>query len=136
MANLRLGSEGQEVEDLQARLRELGFDADGELGPVTDFAVGRFQERVGLLPDGVVGPLTRAELERVDPGDPSLEEGDAAGEGPPVDRSLQLTPWRRVPASKRGDRPRESFVRIRRAHRFAGDGSAADIRGRGAHLQT
>jgi N-acetyl-anhydromuramyl-L-alanine amidase AmpD len=90
MANLMLGSEGQEVADLQARLRELGFDADGELGPVTDFAVRRFQERVGLLPDGIVGPLTRAELERVDPGDPILEEGDEPGAGPPVDRSLRL----------------------------------------------
>jgi N-acetyl-anhydromuramyl-L-alanine amidase AmpD len=91
MAILKLGSEGQEVADLQARLRELGFDAEGGFGPVTDFAVRRFQERTGLLPDGVVGPLTRAELERVGAGDPILEEGDGPeAAGPPVDRSLRL----------------------------------------------
>lgn len=91
MAHLKLGSEGQEVSDLQARLRELGFDAEGEFGPVTDFAVRRFQERTGLLPDGIVGPLTRAELDRFGAGDPMLEEGDEPDDaGPPVDRSLRL----------------------------------------------
>lgn len=90
MANLRRGSEGQEVADLQARLRELGFDAEGVFGEVTDFAVRRFQERVGLLPDGVVGPLTRAELDRIEPGDPILDEDEPGGDGPPVDRGLRL----------------------------------------------
>lgn len=90
MTNLKRGSVGQEVADLQARLRELGFDAEGTFGEVTDVAVRRFQERVGLLPDGIVGPLTRAELERVEPGDPILDESEPGGDGPPIDRGLRL----------------------------------------------
>lgn len=84
---LRSGSTGAEVEALQERLRELGYDRPGFFGPVTEFAVRRFQEAHGLLPDGEVGPATR----------PALAEGRArvmafSGGGPAVDRSLRLSP--------------------------------------------
>ena len=36
--------------------------ADGIFGPVAERAVRRFQRRHGLVPDGIVGPLTRAAL--------------------------------------------------------------------------
>lgn len=95
MATLRRGDEGPEVAELQARLRELGFDADGVFGAVTQLAVKRFQEAEGLLPDGIVGPLTREALLEAKAGEQAGESAEApepaAGAGPPVDRSLQLS---------------------------------------------
>lgn len=88
MSVLRRGDEGQEVAELQERLRELGFDAEGEYGEVTELAVIRFQESRGLLPDGVVGPITREALADAEPGGGG--GGEEEGAGPPVDRSLRL----------------------------------------------
>lgn len=62
---LRSGSEGEEVKQLQARLRELGYYAgeiDGQYGPGTREAVRLFQEQNGLGTDGIVGGETRATL--------------------------------------------------------------------------
>jgi peptidoglycan hydrolase-like protein with peptidoglycan-binding domain len=62
---LRRGSKGSQVEALQRRLIELGFDCgaiDGSFGPATQKAVIEFQLAYGLVGDGVVGPLTRAKL--------------------------------------------------------------------------
>lgn len=87
MRTLELGMEGPEVEELQARLRKLGFDAPGRFGAVTDFAVRRFQESRGLLPDGLVGPRTREALAEAEPAEPPLEDGEAE---PPIDRALRL----------------------------------------------
>lgn len=61
MATLRRGSSGQEVEDLQRRLRDAGFSpgaVDGRYGPATEAAVRAFQASEGLLVDGVAGPRT------------------------------------------------------------------------------
>lgn len=65
MAVLRLGSTGLDVVNLQLRLRELGFapgPSDGSFGPATETAVIHFQGSKGLLPDGIVGPVTLAAL--------------------------------------------------------------------------
>lgn len=91
MATLKRGDEGPEVAELQAWLRELGFDGEGVFGAVTELAVRRFQEAEGLLPDGVVGPFTRAALEEAETRDPGTEPGLAVGAGPAVDRSLRLS---------------------------------------------
>jgi peptidoglycan hydrolase-like protein with peptidoglycan-binding domain len=95
MATLRRGDEGPEVAELQGRLRELGFDAEGVFGAVIEPAVRRFQEAEGLLPDGTVGPLTRAALEEAkaeaEPGGTAAAPEPAGGAGPPVDRSLRLS---------------------------------------------
>jgi len=91
MAVLKKGSKGSQVAKLQARLRELGFDAEGVFGPVTELAVRRFQESRGLMPDGIVGPLTRAALAEAEPGEPTEPAEPPAGAGPPVDRSLRLS---------------------------------------------
>ena len=59
--NLFLGSRGQQVAQLQIRLRELGLDVgdiDGQFGRRTLAAVLAFQSRAGLIADGVVGPAT------------------------------------------------------------------------------
>lgn len=61
------GSKG-EVKDLQAHLEELGspnIAIDGRFGPETHGAVKRFQTKMGLKSDGIVGKKTSATLKRV-----------------------------------------------------------------------
>ena len=59
MRTLKKGCRGEDVRYLQYLLR---VDADGRLGPKTEFAVKAFQEYNGLEADGIVGPATRALL--------------------------------------------------------------------------
>lgn len=59
---------GDDVEELQRRLGQLGFDAhwvDGILGPRTEAAIRQFQQNVGLADDGVVGRSTVEALDRL-----------------------------------------------------------------------
>lgn len=63
--NLRVGSEGQAVAELQALLKLLGYYAgavDGLYSEATADAVSEFQTAVGLATDGVVGPATWGKL--------------------------------------------------------------------------
>jgi N-acetylmuramoyl-L-alanine amidase len=65
--NLSRGDRGKEVLDVQTRLRGQGFElgregADGFYGPGTELAVCSFQQRRGLLVDGLVGANTWREL--------------------------------------------------------------------------
>lgn len=58
---LRFGDRGQAVADLQRLLRNAGFDpgrVDGVFGPLTEGAVKRAQQRLGLTVDGKAGNLT------------------------------------------------------------------------------
>ena len=57
---IRKGSRGEEVKQLQ---RLLGITADGIFGNGTEAAVIAFQREHGLVPDGIVGPLTWVALE-------------------------------------------------------------------------
>ncbi|CAN5709888.1 N-acetylmuramoyl-L-alanine amidase [soil metagenome] len=62
---LRQGDRSFEVGDVTARLRALGYeitDEPGFYGPVTRLAVQSFQQRRGLVVDGVVGVDTWSEL--------------------------------------------------------------------------
>ena len=59
---------GDDVADLQQRLGALGFDSgrvDGIFGDHTAAGVRDFQRNAGVVVDGVVGPLTVAELLRM-----------------------------------------------------------------------
>lgn len=59
---------GDDVRQLQERLLELGYDlgrADGIFGRRTAAALANFQREVGLVADGVCGPLTIAALRRL-----------------------------------------------------------------------
>ena len=61
------GSRGFDVAVVQAQLNARSttnpiLSVDGEFGPITRTAVMSFQRRVGLKPDGIVGPLTHAAL--------------------------------------------------------------------------
>jgi N-acetylmuramoyl-L-alanine amidase len=65
-AALERGEAGEAVRDLQRRLATLGYDCSadesGEFGPATEVAVRAFQQRRGLLVDGVCGQQTWAAL--------------------------------------------------------------------------
>lgn len=56
---LRKGSHGDSVKELQYAL---GITDDGFFGPQTDAAVRAFQQKNGLVVDGLVGPATWAKL--------------------------------------------------------------------------
>ena len=61
MDELKMGSKGTEVKNLQRKLKELGFNPgaiDGDFGPGAQAAVLAFQKSKGLLADGVAGPGT------------------------------------------------------------------------------
>jgi peptidoglycan hydrolase-like protein with peptidoglycan-binding domain len=68
MLSMRRGSRGEWVKTLQKKLRDFGYyknkgdKVDGIFGPRTRAAVMAFQRKVGLDPDGVVGPLTWRKL--------------------------------------------------------------------------
>lgn len=79
--NLRVGSRGEHVRELQSRL---GVPADGAFGVVTERAVRDFQQRHRLAVDGVVGPETLAALGRSGSSDPSPAAGATASSSPPA----------------------------------------------------
>jgi peptidoglycan hydrolase-like protein with peptidoglycan-binding domain len=84
---IRLGATGEAVRRAQRALRRtpnLGLVVDGVFGPVTEAAVKEFQQGAGLTADGIVGPLTWNALPDGGPM-PALQEG-SSGE---VVRSLQ-----------------------------------------------
>jgi peptidoglycan hydrolase-like protein with peptidoglycan-binding domain/glucan-binding YG repeat protein len=60
-----IGSSGENVKRIQARLNQLGFScgtADGRFGSRTDYAVHAFQRKAGLVSDGYAGSRTLAAL--------------------------------------------------------------------------
>lgn len=62
---LERGATGFDVSVLQFLLAQRGFSPgspDASFGPVTEDLVRRFQRRMGLSPDGIVGRQTRAAL--------------------------------------------------------------------------
>jgi N-acetylmuramoyl-L-alanine amidase len=64
---LRRGDRGREVVDLQTRLQALGLDLgdrgiDGVFREGIELAVKAFQQALGLLVDGLVGPITWREI--------------------------------------------------------------------------
>ena len=63
-ATIRKGSKGPDVKLLQEILISRGYilKVDGDFGPVTETYVKQFQKSRGLVPDGIVGPLTWNQL--------------------------------------------------------------------------
>jgi N-acetylmuramoyl-L-alanine amidase len=65
---LKIGSEGQDITELQFRLHTVGYynlPFDKNFGKVTFKAVQRFQKNNGLRSDGIVGPRTWAKLKKL-----------------------------------------------------------------------
>ncbi len=57
----QLGSRGQEVRQIQQKLRQLGLysgSVDGVYGTATQKAVRQFQKNCGITADGIAGPKT------------------------------------------------------------------------------
>lgn len=70
---IRKGSQGADVKYLQEQLIKAGFDlgsygADGKFGAKTEAAVKAFQSMHGLKADGIVGPMTWGEIDKIDQG--------------------------------------------------------------------
>ncbi|WP_139998456.1 spore cortex-lytic enzyme [Paenibacillus paridis] len=64
-ATLTVGSSGQDVYELQGRLKHLGYfngNVDGKFGAATKNAVSWFQWKFGLKSDGVAGSKTKLKL--------------------------------------------------------------------------
>lgn len=59
MASLKLGSKGDDVKTLQAKL---GLNVDGDFGPNTETAVKAWQSAHNLTADGIVGPATWSKI--------------------------------------------------------------------------
>ena len=67
-ANLKNGSKGTEVKQLQMNLNGLGFDcgsADGAFGKNTEKAVKAFQKAEGLSVDGIAGKNTLSAIKKI-----------------------------------------------------------------------
>ncbi len=67
MRTLRIGMSGNDIMEIQAVLKKMGYKidrVDGQFGPQTRDAVIEFQKRFGLTPDGIIGPNTYRVLER------------------------------------------------------------------------
>lgn len=66
MTPLRQGATGPEVKALQKKLHAIGYSIqdDGHFGIKTDQALRTFQAKQGLLPDGIVGKITREALDK------------------------------------------------------------------------
>lgn len=65
---LGLGDEGDDVMDVQQKLRRLGYYSsglDGIFDELTQTAVERFQQDYGLEVDGIVGPVTYQALNKM-----------------------------------------------------------------------
>lgn len=65
LALSKIGSRGQEVINIQTRLKNWGYykgTVDGVFGSGTQAAVKSFQRKNGLTPDGIAGPATLAKI--------------------------------------------------------------------------
>jgi len=83
VASLRKGDKGEDVRVLQNKLLALGYSlpkygADGSYGTETTAAVMAFQKDMGLLVDGICGPITQAALESIETNETDDENTSAA----------------------------------------------------------
>jgi len=114
---VRYGSQGAAVEECQTKLNlspavtEL-LEVDGIFGSRTLAAVREFQTAQGLDVDGIVGPITWGELDRLTETPEPEEPGGGGGELPPPPDER---PWLR-----QGDGPSEIVGRLQQKLNAAG----------------
>lgn len=95
----KMGSRGQEVKNIQTRLKNWGYytgSIDGIYGTATKNAVIKFQKKNGLTADGIAGPKT---LEKIGLPTGSLSSGGSSG-GSSADYNLLA---RIISAEARGE---------------------------------
>ncbi len=90
----------QDIYDAQAKLKQLGLytsELDGLNGPGTKRALRNFQTKAGLIPDAVLGPLTKSALEKgedsyvvVNVSTPTLETKSNSGTSADQSSALDL----------------------------------------------
>lgn len=78
MIALQMGSKGLEVSALQKNLVRHGanINIDGDYGAVTEAAVRAFQQRMGLVVDGIAGEKTVKALSLGEPSPKHLQQAD------------------------------------------------------------
>jgi murein L,D-transpeptidase YcbB/YkuD len=74
-AIIRRGSQGELVKEVQNILGATPYD--GIFGPITEKFVMSFQRRKGLKDDGIVGPITWTEFDKIEQRRNGEHEGDA-----------------------------------------------------------
>jgi len=95
MPVLKQGSSGPDVQALQQKLKDLGFDpkgVDGNFGAGTKAAVIAFQQSQGLQADGAAGPGTMAALQAATEGTENPDAGVAAVNGSVGTGSAAISP--------------------------------------------
>lgn len=101
-ALLKMGSSGKDVNELQGRLKALGYydgKIDGVFGAKTKNAVTWFQWKFGMRSDGVVGPKTKLALWKAtkdwkpgaQEGTPAAESASGGGTNLPASNKLGLS---------------------------------------------
>lgn len=89
---IQKGATGNDVIELQARLKHMGFytgSIDGVFGWGTYWAVRNFQYEFGMDVDGLVGPEMKAKLNKSTKYDPSIQQQVNSGKSPNVSQSNQ-----------------------------------------------
>jgi N-acetylmuramoyl-L-alanine amidase len=113
---LRRGSSGSDVQFLQQKLKELGYDpgpVDGDFGPRTERTVKDFQAASGLVVDGVVGPQTWGALTRDDSTTPPTGTSSRVELAQRVLNHANVTLWDRSPISSAGSDGADAQSNIR-----------------------
>ena len=125
---LKEGSSGPDVQALQQRLKDLGFDpvgVDGNFGSGTKAAIVAFQESRGFVADGIVGPKVwhalDSEQQDTPPRPPTGTVGSGAGPPPitPGPPSATVGPRRGVDVVSKFGLSTEARELLRRAQVLA-----------------
>jgi len=93
MRNLKIGSTGEDVKELQEDLNKLGYNcgkADGNFGSKTALAVRQFQEKEGLKVDGIAGEQTQLLLKQKISGDNNQQQNTPSTDSENVEVSKDL----------------------------------------------
>lgn len=95
---LSRGSTGQDVWELQNKLRQAGYNisVDGIFGPETERAVRDFQTKYGLSVDGVVGQQTWGALARAIPGNTPTASSSSSGSVPAGYSDISPDVWQKA----------------------------------------
>lgn len=94
-AMLMMGSRGSETRTLQSKLNQAvspppRLDVDGIFGQYTDQAVRSFQTQRRILVDGIVGPQTWGELNRLPAGKGGAAPGKSGGVSAAVEPTFKV----------------------------------------------